>query len=167
MMNTRIEARRELTMGEAAVEGLLAGSMAGAAMLAYLIVIGLAAGDGSAVAHHVVEVVGRFDPGASGSPLIGLLAHLAVAGVYGALFGGGWRLAPFRRRFDRRLSPVCGLAYGLALWALAQGVLLPLWGSALRAVPPVHFAVAHALYGLTLGLLFRRSGTDLTGLKDL
>ncbi len=160
MMNTRIEARRELTMGEAAVEGLLGGSLAGAAMLAYLMVIGLARGE------SVVEVVGRFDPGASGSPLIGLLAHLAVAGVYGALFGGGWRLAPFRRRFDRRLSLVCSLAYGLALWALAQGVLLPIWGSALRAVPLVHFAAAHAVYGLTLGLLFRRSGTDLTGLRE-
>ena len=44
------------TAGDAAVDGLLAGAAAGIAMAAYLVVIGLVAGEGPAV------VLARFDP---------------------------------------------------------------------------------------------------------
>jgi hypothetical protein len=48
-----------------------------------------------------------------------------------------------------------GLLYGLLLYGLAQGLVLPWSRSALAAIPPLHFAVAHIIYGLALGLARR------------
>ncbi|MBI3243239.1 MAG: hypothetical protein HYZ49_13195 [Chloroflexi bacterium] len=140
------EQSRETTMGDAAVDGLLAGGMAGVLMAVYLAVAGLTWGDGIGV------TLGHFDPGATASPVVGVISHLAVSGVYGALFGVGWRLVA---RLWQRLSAYAwlgGLAFGLALWGLAGVVLLPGAASALRAVPPLHFVIAHIVYGLTLGI---------------
>jgi len=39
---------------------------------------------------------------------------------------------------------------------LANGLLLSATDSALRVIPAVHFAVAHALYGITLSLVLLR-----------
>jgi hypothetical protein len=137
------------TPGEAAVDGLLAGVGAGAAMAAYLLGIGWLVGEAPA------DMLGRFDPSAGGSALVGLLAHLATAGVYGGLFGLGWRI--LRRFWPRLPGALVGLVYGLLLYGLAQGVLLPWANSALLAIPPVHFAIAHLIYGLALGLVGRRT----------
>lgn len=136
------------TFSEAAADGLLAGLAAGMGMALYLLGAEWLSGIGPA------EMFGRFDPGSSGSPVVGALAHLAVSAVYGALFGGLHRLLPIRRN-DWRLSALGGLAFGLAVWAGAMLVLLPA-ASPLRAVTPVHFAVAHAVYGLALGVSILR-----------
>lgn len=136
------------TFGEAAVEGLLAGSLAGVVMALYLLAASGLSGEGPAT------LLARFDGTGGGQPLTGALNHLAVSAVYGAAFGGLRRFIPFRRN-DWRLGLLCGLAFGLALWALALSVLLPA-ASPLRAIPPVHFAVAHAIYGLVLGIYVNR-----------
>jgi hypothetical protein len=138
---------RETTAGDAAVDGLLAGGMAGVLMAVYLTVAGLTWGDG------IGATLGRFDPGGTANPVVGVIAHLAVSGVYGALFGVGWRLASRARLWPRLLAYAWpgGLAYGLALWGLAAAVFLPGAASALRAIPPLHFTVAHIVYGLALG----------------
>lgn len=135
--------------GDAVVDGLLAGVGAGAAMAAYLIGIGWLVGEAPAA------MLGRFAPGASGSPLVGLLAHLAVAGVYGALFGLSWRFVPSGWR-GRWSGLVAGSIYGLALFALAVTVLLPASASPLGEIPTLHFALGHFLYGVALGLLMAR-----------
>lgn len=140
------------TFGEAAVEGLLAGSLAGVVMALYLLAISGLNGEGPAT------LLARFDGTGGGLPLAGALNHLAVSAVYGALFGSLRHLIPFRRN-DWRLGVLCGLAFGLALWALALGVLLPT-ASPLRAIAPVHFAVAHGVYGLVLGFRVQRSWTQ-------
>jgi hypothetical protein len=49
------------------------------------------------------------------------------------------------------MSWLMGLGYGLVLFGLARGVLLTAVDSPLLQVTPVHFAIAHALYGLILG----------------
>lgn len=136
---------RETTTGDAAVDGLLAGGLAGVLMAVYLTVAGLTWGDGINV------TLGRFDPGGTANPVAGVLSHLAVSGVYGALFGIGWRLVV---RLWRRLLAhawLGGLAFGLALWGLAAVFLLPGAASALRAISPLHFTIAHIVYGLALG----------------
>jgi hypothetical protein len=139
------------TVADAAVEGLLSGIAAGFAMAASLIGMGMVTGDTPA------SVLGRFDPGGRGAPVTGGLAHLAVSGVYGILFGLGWH------RVHRRLSVlpdwVGGLVYGMALLGLAETLLLPGTGSPLGEIPAAQFALAHAVYGLSLGLLSGRHST--------
>jgi hypothetical protein len=138
-----------VTLGEAAVDGLLGGIGAGLLMAAYLIVAGLAYGDG------ILITLGRFDPAASASPVIGALAHLGLAGIYGALFGIARKLVG-RAMGGVLARGAAGAVYGLGLYAFAAGVLLPAWGSLLQEVPGAHFAVAHLLFGVTLGLLSGR-----------
>jgi hypothetical protein len=150
MMDSKPQTVPTITFGEAAVNGLLAGMGAGVLMAVYLILSGWAQGETTAA------ILERFDPRqAEPSPLTGLLTHLAVAGVYGLLFGAGWRLTP--RRWQRGPAPVFGgLAFGLGLFVLAETVFLPGAASTLRAFSVVHFAIAHLVYGLMLGALSGR-----------
>ena len=141
--NSHGQIRQMGTLGDSAVDGLLAGAMAGALMAAYLVVAGLMQGEAKRV------MLARFDPRADASPVVGLFTHLAVASVYGALFGLGWRM--MARVWPRSLAWLAGLAYGLILLGLAQALLLPDAASALRIIPAVHFAIAHGWYGLALG----------------
>ena len=105
----------------------------------------------------LASLLAQFDPGPSPSPFTGALAHLAVAGVYGALFAVLWRW--LRQLWKRAPGWLAGAVYGLALYALALLVLrLPAarpegW---LAAVGPLHLAIAHLTYGLGLGYLIDR-----------
>lgn len=141
----------ERTIGEAAVDGLLAGLLAGVGMALYLLA---AAGLGG---EAPLAVLARFDVGGNASPLAGGLTHLATAAVYGAVFGGLRHLLPRARTDQWWWAAGLGLAFGLALWALAMGAWLSP-ESPLRGLPPVHFALAHAGYGLVLGGLMARFG---------
>lgn len=140
----------ERRVGETAVDGLLAGLAAGAVMLGVLVVAGWLVGLGPAV------TVGRFDPAPAGRWLPGLTTHLAVSAVYGLLFAlvvaGVVRLRPALARWTWLL----GLGYGLLLWGMAQGFLLPGVGSPLLAIGALQMAPAHAVYGLLLGVLLAR-----------
>jgi hypothetical protein len=44
-----------------------------------------------------------------------------------------------------------GVTYGLALWLLANYVLLPVSASPLREIPALDFVLAHLVYGGALG----------------
>ncbi|MFQ5859865.1 MAG: hypothetical protein ACE5LU_30080 [Anaerolineae bacterium] len=149
MLNGKQLKRKETTVGDAAVDGLLAGVVAGIVMAAYLVAIGVVTGEGPAT------VLARFAPGAGASPMTGALVHLAESAVYGALFGVGWRLVG-RRRPHRLLTGLAGLAYGVLLLLVAKAIILPGTASPLREIPFVHFAVAHGVYGLVLGFLTGR-----------
>lgn len=137
--------RGRATPGDAAVDGLLAGLGAGIAMLLYLVGIALF------VEESVTVMVSRFALDTM-SPLAGVLIHLAISGVYGLIFGLLWRVVA------QASLPVLPTAvgYGLLLWLAAQTMLLPDSGSALREIAPLHFALAHLLYGLTLGMILHR-----------
>lgn len=136
---------RNTTVGDAAVDGLLGGVAAGAAMAAYLVGVSLFGGEGLAV-------LNRFDPNGA-SPVVGALMHLAVSGVYGAAFGIVFKWV---RRFNLP-AWLSGTIFGLALFAVATIVILPSSRSALAEIPVVHFAIAHAIYGLVIGIVVNRN----------
>ncbi len=140
---------RTLTIGDAAVDGLMNGVAAGLVMALYLM---LAEGLGGRAPW---EVLPAFDPSSQGSPLVGLVMHLAVSGVYGTVFGALWKLS--RSPVSARLPGwLVGAGYGLLLFGIALAVVLPGAAPALKAIPVLHFAIAHLLYGLTLGSLMAR-----------
>jgi hypothetical protein len=139
----------EMTLGDAAVDGLLVGIGAGVLMAAYLALTALAAGE------NMAAVLSRFDPSPTPSPLTGLFMHLAVAGVYGIVFGLARRLSP--RRWGRLPGWLIGLVYGWGLVGLAWTVILPGTGSALLSLSFLRLAGAHAVYGLALGTLMDRT----------
>src|SRR5262245_29820268 len=86
--STMIESKRlahsERKLSDAALDGLFGGLVAGVAMAIYLVIWGLTIGMGAGM------VLGMFDPSYRGIALTGALTHLAVASVYGILFGLIW-----------------------------------------------------------------------------
>jgi hypothetical protein len=159
MTNPNTFEERTDSAGDAAVDGLLSGIAAGLVMGVYLVVVGLLGGE------SVAAVLRQFDSTGNKSPLTGLLLHLAVAAVYGALFAVGYRfigrmLPVVRSHRIGRWRWLAGLLYGLILWLLAHGLLLPVADSTLREIPTVHFAIAHAIYGVTLALVLLRPDNE-------
>ena len=128
------------TTGDAAVDGLLAGLLAGVVMAVYLLITGVVNGDG------IGNILGRFAPGEATTPVAGALSHLAVAGIYGAVFG--MLSMPLRKRVP---AWAAGLVYGGVLFLIARYALLPGTGSSLLEVSVVHFGIGHLLYGGVLG----------------
>ncbi len=141
------------TIGDAAVDGLFSGIGAGVVMAVYLGIVALISGEGLAV------MFGRFAVGANPTPLQGLVLHLAVSSVYGVMFGLAFKSLPFMRPLHS-YAPIAGFAYGLALLVIARAILLPMTNSPLGEIPLLHFAIAHALYGLVLGVLAGRRPID-------
>lgn len=153
MTDSRSVVQARPNLGDAAVDGLLGGGLAGAVMMLYLLAAGLISG----VSWQAV--LAQFDPSPTPTPLVGTLTHVAVAGVFGALFAVLWRLAA--RAWPGLPGWLAGGIYGLLLWLLAVGVsgsaLLVTGGHWLSAVPAVHLALSHLLFGVTLGGLMRRT----------
>lgn len=153
MVQQQLPTRRFVSAGDAAVDGLLAGVMAGVAKGFFLVLAGFLAGS------SWQEVLIRLDPQAS-SGLRGMLAHLAVAGIYGALFG----LLASR---SRRVLPgwLAGLVFSAVLFLFSWFVLLPVAAPGLREMGALSWALGHALYGLILGALAARSESAGSGLS--
>lgn len=145
MSDTAQRKRWEKSTGDTAVNGLIAGILAGLSMTAYLVLAGLLNSISPAV------MLGRFDPGMVGHWLTGTLAHLAVSAVYGVIFALLFAVVVRMRGPLLRFGWLLGLVYGLLLLALARGVLLPMTGSPLLQIGTVHLLIAHAIYGLLLG----------------
>jgi hypothetical protein len=134
------------TAGDAAVSGLLHGLAAGLAMGAYLVVANLLAGQPLPAALRLFAL-----PSESLGPLAALLGHLAVAGVYGLVWGVLWWFVAGQLPVPALLA---GPVYGLLLFAIAQLAL-----SAAGTTPSpgwLNLVVAHVLYGLVLGWFSRR-----------
>jgi hypothetical protein len=142
-----------MPFGDAAVDGLLFGILAGAVMALYLVLTSWLGSESPG------SLLARFDPNRA-SPVIGAVFHFAVSGVYGIGFGLIWRLfnSPFRGFV---LSLLLGLVFGTLLWLVAAYVLLPRANPALGDIAPFHFMVSHLLYGGALGLLMSRKGYEL------
>jgi hypothetical protein len=142
---------RRRTTSDAALDGLFGGLAGGVTMAAYLVAWGLIMGMGPGA------VLGMFDPDQRNVAAAGALTHLAVAAVYGILFGLIWWVL---RRGLRLGVPawLAGVVYGLLLLLAAKAVVLPAAGSPLAEIPTLHFTVAHIIYGATLGFLSERIG---------
>ena len=138
------------TVGDVAVDGLLAGMAAGVVMAVWLVLAGLLGGEGPA------KMLGRFDPGAGDSPLIGALMHLAVAGFYGVGLALILRFLAGRRITAGRAVWLLGAIYGIILWLAARLVVLPGLNQALGDIATLNFLAAHVLYGMILGYLLGR-----------
>jgi hypothetical protein len=89
---------------------------------------------------------------AAGPVLVGLLIHLAVSVLLGALFGIVTRRI-FRLPTDFGVPAVTGLVFGLLTW-LAAYVILPALGPQLMAVYAPAFIIQHIVYGTITGLVF-------------
>jgi drug/metabolite transporter (DMT)-like permease len=141
---------KERTIGDAAVDGLLAGIGAGLAMALLLLVVGALSGDSP------VTVMERFDPVGSYNLVTGSLAHLAVSAIYGALFGLSFltliRLRPSWLRF----SWLVGLVFGLVLYAIARSAFSAGIDSGLADYSAPVLLLSHTLYGLVTSLLIGR-----------
>ena len=80
------------------------------------------------------------------------IAHFAFGAAAGAVYGATVG--------SRRASPLTGIAYGLAVWALAYGVGLPSLGLHPAATDDTQdrnevLIVSHVVWGATLGILSR------------
>jgi hypothetical protein len=141
----------DVTAGDVAVDGLLWGLGAGVAMGLYLIVLSLANGEPAGAAFRSLGL-----PGAAAF-LTSVLGHLAVAGVYGAI----WALA-YRWVLSRFPLPawLWGLLYGAVLFGVAWLVAIP---AGLGGAQLAHMLAAHLLYGAVLGLFTRRQGSGRAG----
>lgn len=138
------------TLGDIAVDGLLAGMAAGILMATALTLIGWLDDVGP------LEMLGRFDPANSGSAATGGLFHLAMSGIYGVAFALAYHVLVARWEQTRQYGWEIGLTFGLVLWLAAQFSYLPRLDSALTEVAPWSFALSHLIYGAGLGYLVSR-----------
>ena len=143
---------RETRAGDAAVEGLLNGILAGIAMAAVILGFGFINGIAP------LTVLQFFDVAGNASPLTGILIHLAVAGVYGVVFGlialGAARV--LGARMNRITWLGLGVVYGIVILGIAQGIILPRAALALQVLPFWAMTTAHIVYGLVLAGLQMR-----------
>lgn len=138
------------SIGDTAVDGLLAGAGAGIAMVLFLILAGFLLGNSPTL------VLGRFDIQVGGRPLVGLLTHIAISAIYGLIFAilFLWlsRFWPFLLRWGW----LSGLVYGVLLYGIARGAFYAGTNSGLVQFAPLALLAAHLLYGLVLGLIIGR-----------
>jgi hypothetical protein len=151
MIGSKRLAYAERKVSDTVLDGLFGGLAGGVAMAAYLVIWGILTGTGPGA------VLGMFDPGERGVALSGALTHLAVASVYGIVFGLIWWV--LRRGLRLGLPAwLAGAVYGLALLLVAKAVVLPSAGSPLAEIPTLHFAIAHLIYGAALGAVSEQIG---------
>ena len=142
---------QQKSMGDTAVDGLLAGLVGGVAMALFMVVISWLTGI------PPQTMLAYFDPAKTGGWLTGLLAHLSVSAIYGVVFGLlmaglGW-LRPSLLSWQW----LWGVGYGLLLWLLGLGVVLTAVASPLDQIPTWEFVLAHLLYGLVVGYRLQTS----------
>jgi hypothetical protein len=80
MFDSKDMSLEKKSTGDAAIDGLVAGLAGGIIGALVLLVLGLFSGISS------INILQRFDATASGSALLGIVMHLAVSVIYGALF---------------------------------------------------------------------------------
>jgi hypothetical protein len=151
MSNSQPLIQARSSVGDTAVDGLLNGVVAGVVMAIYLVISGMLTGVG------VVAILSAFDLGQGALPVRGALIHLAMAAIYGMAFSLIYRLIGRGRSIGRGGNMIIGLAYGLLLWLITQIAFAAGINVALSSLPVAHFAIAHALFGLTLGWLMGRT----------
>ena len=138
------------TIGDAAIDGLLAGIGAGLVMALLLLVVGALSDDSP------VTVMERFDPVGSQNLATGLLTHLAVSSIYGAIFGLLFLALVRLRPSSPRFGWLAGLIYGLVLYAIAQVGISAGADTGLADYSAPVLLPAHAVYGLVTGFVIGR-----------
>ena len=137
-------------IGDAAVDGLLAGVAAGIVMILFLLAAGLITRDSP------VMVLGRFDLQAASRPVVGLLTHIAISAIYGLFFGVLFVALVRIRPALLRWSWFAGLVYGLILYGIAQAAFMAGANSGLVQFSSIILLLAHLIYGLIIGGVIQR-----------
>ena len=91
-----------------------------------------------------------------GRILLTTLAHFAFGAAAGAVYGGISKSR--RKRMDGYTAAMSGIAYGLGVWAVAYGVVLPSLGLHRAATDDTKdrnevLIASHAVWGAVLGKL--------------
>lgn len=143
---------KQLTLGDAAVNGLCSGMIAGFVMFFYLVIFGQWQGIG------VGTMFGRFDLADGKSIVIGLVVHLALTAVYGIIFGTLCQMLGQWVTLQINWAIALGALYGLGLFLVAQLTFIstPDVAFSLVEIPAFQFLIAHGLYGLVLGWLINK-----------
>ncbi|MFB6106538.1 MAG: histidine kinase [Halobacteriaceae archaeon] len=97
--------------------------------------------------------------GFAGNGVAGWTAHLSHGAVFGVVFVAALEATPLSRYADRTgPAAALGVGYGVVLWVIAAGLVMPLWLGALGApvrLPLPNLALPsllwHAVYGVVLG----------------
>lgn len=101
---------------------------------------------------RMAEIAERF-----GAPSVGFAFFMHL--LFSALMGTGFGPCCDKWTSDIRRSLIAGFVYGIAWWALAALVVMPLrLGEPLNALSVMStwpLLVGHALFGLVLGLVYR------------
>ena len=139
--------------GQALAAGALAGLVAGAVMSLYLITLDLTLGldvwAGMKFAGYPVLGNRALLPGFHLVPVaVGLLCHLAVAALWGAVFGYVAYARP------AATTVVAGAGWGIVAWLVMFRVVLPSTnlGPVAAALPFPGAIVEHLLFGLALAI---------------
>ncbi|TAH53692.1 MAG: hypothetical protein EYC68_02800 [Chloroflexota bacterium] len=144
---------KTMSVGDAAVEGLMYGIAAGIAMALFVLLVEWLSG----VA--LLTALGYFDGGGNDSPFMGAFTHIAVAGIYGAVFG--MIAMVVARMFGARMTLgmwlALGILYGALIFVVAEWIVLPRTSSPLLEMPMWALAIAHFIYGAVLAALFGRN----------
>ncbi len=137
--------KHESSLGEAALDGLVNGLLAGVIMALYVLFAG------RVVANNNWAYFGYLDFSHSGVPGNTLFTQMAVSAIYGAAFGMACQMIkPIRQSLLPRW--LAGLVYGGALWMLVAGLILPRDNFTLMPLAAVYLLFAYLVYGLILGL---------------
>lgn len=152
-METSKRISHTLGLGDAAVEGLMFGILAGIVMGAFVLAVEFVAGKAPGT------VLGYFDAGSQASPMIGSFTHIAVSGIYGVVFGVVYLVSSriLGARSSLGMWLLLGAVYGALIFGIAEGIVLPRTNSPLRELPVWVFATAHVLYGVALAWLTGRN----------
>lgn len=112
---------RDYTAGDAAVEGLINGILAGIVMAVVVVGIETLAGASplAALAYFAVSN--------DASPFLGLFTHIAVSGIYGVIFGVTTMMIAKQLGTRRNLGLwlVLGAVYGCSFWASPKALSCP------------------------------------------
>jgi hypothetical protein len=125
--------------GDAAIDGLVRGILAGVVMAAFLALV-------------IVAVSSRALFVSGSEILVDLVMHTAVSGIYGALFGLIVFLARPRITSIGSLNGIpAGLIYGFLLWVVGTLLIFPGSDLVFADLSAGLLAAAHLLYGGILG----------------
>lgn len=135
--------------------GLLSGLIAGTIMALFLMIASASREEGMIAPLRLIAATVYRDralKGPSRFPVVmtGTMIHFATALFLGLVWGFIW--AVFLGRRAAFAAPFGGAVYGLIIWAIQSYAVLPLINRPLvRGIDPGLFAVAHLLFGATLG----------------
>jgi hypothetical protein len=129
-----------LSIGDAALSGILIGGLAGIPMAVYMAAAVLLGGF-------------LFYPGMAISSFV--LIHLAVSSVYGLMYSLAFNFlaGSLKKTPSVAAAIIGGLFYASVLLSLAVLVILPSSRSAQFEIPMSHIAIAHGIYAIFLSLL--------------